>query len=747
MSVSKQQVDAVFYAALQIGDLPQRGFFLEQSCGGDAELRAEVEARIAAQASAEDFFTRSLADLALSARELGDMAPDDWLETERSQVDDIDTQIGRYRLMRKLGEGGGGVVYLAQQSEPVNREVALKIIKLGMDTRDVIARFEVERQALAMMDHPNIARVFDAGATSSGRPYFVMELVRGTRITEFCDANKLDVVQRLDLFVQVCGAIQHAHQKGVIHRDIKPSNVLVAVQDERSVPRVIDFGIAKATAGRWGDTASLGTRELVIGTPAYMSPEQAAVGGLDVDTRTDVYSLGALLYELLTGRPPFDSKVLMAEGLDALRHTLREVEPPRPSALLTTLPVAELEAVARNSRTKPSQLVSQLKGDLDWIILRALEKDRTRRYGTVNGLAADIQRFLGNEPVMARPPDRLYRFRKLVRRNQTVFAAGLVVFVTLLAGITVSSRLFVRERAALRQQEKLRVIAEQAERDQALMRQQAEDREKIAQAAMLVGKKKLTEADALLSEIKTPPPRPSLDGVEAFRWSGEYAALNGEWAKAAARFSVLLKMNKLEGWDTKWDWVTSDYLSCSVALAECGDTSGFEDFRATTIADLGSINNWGTVERVLRATLLLPAEQKTLDRIAPTALHAMGLVRQRAARGENVEWMPVALALWQYRQGDHAGSAAWGERALAAQPHDVMLTTIARTILAMASHKLGHVEEAQAHLNASRVLIENKFKGPLDRGSLETGYWFDWAYAHVLVREAAGLIEPEGAGK
>ena len=744
MNVSKQQVDAVFYAALQIGDLRQRTFFLEQSCGDDAELRAAVDALIAAHASAEDFFARGFSDLALSAGELRDMASDDWLETERLQADDIDTQIGRYRLVRKLGEGGGGVVYLARQSEPVKREVALKIIKLGMDTRDVIARFDVERQALAMMDHPNIARVFDAGATSSGRPYFVMELVRGTRITEFCDANKLGVAHRLDLFVQVCGAIQHAHQKGVIHRDIKPSNVLVAVQDEKPVPRVIDFGIAKATAGRWGDTASFGTRELMIGTPAYMSPEQAAGGGVDVDTRSDIYSLGALLYELLTGKPPFDAKALAADGLDAMRRTLREVEPPRPSALLTTLPAAELDAVARNLRTGPAQLVSQLKGDLDWIILRALEKDRTRRYGTVNGLAADIQRFLRNEPVVARPPDRLYRFRKLVRRNQTVFAAGLVVFVTLLAGITVSSRLFVRERAALRQQEKLRVIAEQAERDQALMRQQAEDREKIAQAAMLVGKKKLAEADALLSEITTPPPRPSLDGVEAFRWSGEYAALNGQWAKAAARFSVLLKMNKLEGWDKKWDWVTSDYLSCGVALAESGDTAGFEDFRAATIAELGSTKNRGTVERLLRATLLLPADGKTLDKIAPAALHAMDLVRERPAQGETVEWMPTALALWQYRQGDYAGSVAWGEHALSVKPPNVMPTTIARTVLAMANHKLGRAEEARAHLNASRVLIENRFKRPLDRGSLETGYWFDCAYAHVLVREAIGLIETSG---
>ena len=313
---------------------------------------------------------------------------------------------------------------MAEQEEPVRRRVALKIIKLGMDTKSVIARFEAERQALAMMDHPNIARVFDAGATETGRPYFVMELVRGVKITEYCDQNNLDTRQRLELFIQICQAIQHAHQKGIIHRDIKPSNILVTLHDGVPVPKVIDFGIAKAIEARLTDKTLFTAYEQFIGTPAYMSPEQAEMSGLDVDTRSDIYSLGVLLYELLTGRTPFDAKKLLQHGLDEMRRTLREQEPHRPSTMVTTLQGTELTATAEHRHAEPPKLISLLRGDLDWIVMKALEKDRRRRYETANGLAMDIQRYLNSEPVMARPPSRLYRFQKLVRRNKVVFAAG-----------------------------------------------------------------------------------------------------------------------------------------------------------------------------------------------------------------------------------------------------------------------------------------------------------------------------------
>ncbi len=327
------------------------------------------------------------------------------------------TIIGRYTLQEKIGEGGFGVVYLAEQFEPVRRDVAIKIIKLGMDTREVVARFEAERQTLAMMDHPNIASVFDGGATETGRPYFVMELVKGIPITQFCDERKLSTRERLELFMQVCQAVQHAHQKGVIHRDLKPSNVLVTMKDDRSVPKVIDFGVAKATQARLTEKTLFTRFQQWIGTPAYMSPEQAGLAGLDVDTRSDVYSLGVLLYELLTGRTPFDTQKLMEAGYEAVMQTIRDKEPPKPSTRLSTLAKRELSAVAAKRGAEPAKLGRLVRGDLDWIVMKALEKDRTRRYEAASSLHQDLRRYLDNEPVLAGPPTVRYRLKKFIRRH------------------------------------------------------------------------------------------------------------------------------------------------------------------------------------------------------------------------------------------------------------------------------------------------------------------------------------------
>ncbi|MBI3848903.1 MAG: tetratricopeptide repeat protein [Verrucomicrobia bacterium] len=392
-------------------------------------------------------------------------------------------RIGHYKLLQQIGEGGCGIVYMAEQEEPVRRRVALKIIKLGMDTRNVIARFEAERQALAIMDHPNIAKVLDAGSTerpltrpsdtlspaggegrgegavhsqlstpnsqlSAGRPYFVMELVRGVKITSYCDQQKLSTRQRLDLFIPVCQAIQHAHQKGIIHRDLKPSNILVTEQDGAPMPKVIDFGIAKATTDqRLTDKTLFTAFEQFLGTPAYMSPEQAGLGGLDIDTRSDIYSLGVLLYELLTGHPPFDLEGLRRSALDEILRVIRENEPPRPSTRLTTLTEQELTTVAQRRQIESAKLPNLLRGDLDWIVMKALEKDRARRYESANGLAMDIQRHLANEPVVARPPSAAYRFQKLVRRNKIAVAATSAVAAALIIGLGVSTWMFLKEKA------------------------------------------------------------------------------------------------------------------------------------------------------------------------------------------------------------------------------------------------------------------------------------------------------------
>jgi serine/threonine protein kinase len=356
--------------------------------------------------------------------------------------------LGRYRLLEPLGEGGFGVVWRAEQTEPVRREVALKIIKLGMDTKEVIARFEQERQALAVMDHPGIAKVLDAGTTPLGRPYFVMELVRGPRLTDYCDQRRLPTVARLRLFIAVCHAIQHAHQKGIIHRDLKPSNILVAETDAGPQPKVIDFGIAKATTGRLTEHTLHTAFGAFIGTPSYMSPEQADPGGLDLDTRTDLYSLGVLLYELLTGRTPLDFTTLRGSGPEAVRRVLRERTPVKPSTRLRQLDAGEQTTVARARAAEGPRLVHQLRGDLDWIVMKALEKDRARRYDSAAAFARDLERHLERRPVHARPPSPAYVARRFVQRHRGPVAAAAAVLLSLVAGLAVALALFFREKDA-----------------------------------------------------------------------------------------------------------------------------------------------------------------------------------------------------------------------------------------------------------------------------------------------------------
>ncbi|MGD1090347.1 MAG: protein kinase, partial [Verrucomicrobiota bacterium] len=427
MSSPQNHEEALFQAAVQLTGA-ERAVFLHGACLGNDALRQRLEALLAAHDTPDELSPPNKPAAAATKK----------LELEDEPDEAVGQMLGRYKLMERLGEGGCGVVYVAEQEKPVRRRVAVKVIKLGMDTKQVVARFEAERQALAMMDHPNIAKVLDAGTTETGRPFFVMELVRGIRVTEYCDKNKLTTRERLDLFISVCHAIQHAHQKGIIHRDIKPSNILVTLHDGEPVPKVIDFGIAKATEGRLTDATVYTQLHQFIGTPAYMSPEQAEMSGLDIDTRSDIYSLGVLLYELLAGSTPFDAKELMSKGIDAMRKTIREMEPPRPSTRIATLEGEDLTTTAKRRSADKGKLMYQLKGDLDWIVMKCLEKDRTRRYETANGLAADLKRHLNNEPVTARPPSRLYEFQKTLRRHKFGFAATAAIIIVLAMGIAAS---------------------------------------------------------------------------------------------------------------------------------------------------------------------------------------------------------------------------------------------------------------------------------------------------------------------
>jgi WD40 repeat protein/serine/threonine protein kinase len=442
--------EVIFHAARLMTAADERAAYLMEACGADAALRSRIEALLKVYLSAP-------------GDDHGMVAAGSALFDQMAQPlheESVGTVIDRYKLLERLGEGGFGIVYMAEQQYPVRRKVAVKVIKPGLDTRQVIARFEAERQALAMMEHENIAKVLDAGATSSGRPYFVMELVRGVPITEYCNENRLSLRERLRLFVSVCRAVQHAHTKGVIHRDIKPTNVLVTLHDGVPVPKVIDFGVAKATGQQPLTERTLFTQfAQMVGTPLYMSPEQAELSGLDVDTRSDVYSLGVLLYELLTGTTPFDRQRLKHIGQDAVRRIIREEDPPRPSTRLSTLG-EQLVTVSARCRMDPRRLGRFIRGELDWVVMKALDKDRTRRYETAAALAQDVERFLDDEPVHARAPTSAYRFKRFARRNKVALLTIILFCSVLILGTLVSTRQAIRARAA--EQDARRLAAELA---------------------------------------------------------------------------------------------------------------------------------------------------------------------------------------------------------------------------------------------------------------------------------------------
>ncbi|EMI27904.1 serine/threonine protein kinase [Rhodopirellula europaea] len=425
---------AIFLQAIEEENPEERMAYLDSACGSDAVLRKTIEELLAAHEQ-----PAALLDHPIGAdRSLPSFAEPVPVEL----VEHIGMQIGTYTLREQIGEGGFGLVFVAEQEHPVRRRVALKIVKPGVGSKEVIARFEAERQAVALMNHPNIAQVFDAGVTADYRPYFVMELVRGLPITEFCDEKQMDVRERLNLMIDVCSAVHHAHQKGVIHRDIKPSNVMVTLHDDRAVAKVIDFGVAKALDQKLTDKTVYTRFFSIIGTPLYMSPEQAEMSSLDVDTRSDIYSLGVLMYELLVGATPFDRGRLDSVGLDEMRRIIREEEPPRPSTRLSTLTAERIRSLGlQNGGAGTSQsrsLNSDLRGDLDWIVMKALEKDRTRRYDSAASLADDIRHYLHGEPVTARPPSKFYRFQKFARRNRVAIGTATLVGCTLILGTAAS---------------------------------------------------------------------------------------------------------------------------------------------------------------------------------------------------------------------------------------------------------------------------------------------------------------------
>jgi len=739
MADTLSREEEVFDAARKLDDPAQRKDFVQRACDGDPSLRQRVETLLSVHSHAEELFTECFSALRSSADDPESSAAARAL-ARGVEEEQPGAQIGHYKILQKIGEGGCGAVYMAEQEKPMRRLVALKVIKLGMDTRAVIARFDAERQALAMMDHPNIAKVLDAGATRTGRPYFVMELVRGTRITDYCDQNQMDTRRRLELFIQICHAIQHAHQKGIIHRDIKPSNIIVTLHDGLPVPKVIDFGIAKATEAPLTDKTPVTIQNQFIGTPAYMSPEQAGTGGLDIDTRSDIYSLGVLLYELLTGKTPFDPKTLTESGVDEMRRTLREVEPQRPSTLLTVLAGKDLITAAARRHAEPLRLIALIRGDLDWIVMKALEKERARRYETANGLAMDIQRHLSNEPVLARPPSRIYRLQKLVRRNKVVFVAAAAVSSALIAGLGTSTWLFLKEREALQRAVSAELQQARLTQEEAKLRRQAEAREKITQASVLVSQGRFDEAEKMINEAF--PTELSVESAPVLRALSEWHALHDRWAQAVNRFNLLLEVNQFVGWDVS----TLDFLGSGVCLVESGGADHYDRFRQTALSRFASTTNAVAAERILKISLLASPDKSVMESLTPLA----GVAEESFATVESHDtqadfraaWGSISLALWEYRRGHYERSIEWARRCLATPGPNAPRAATAHLELAMALFETSHKNEAIGELNLGRQSIESKFNEGLEPGSAEQGFWFDWIFARILLREALDLIGP-----
>ncbi len=721
----------LFIAASAFASAADRRAFLQFACSGDKELRDLIEELVELDRDSEEFFEFP-----------PEMDSPELPGSDGGEQDSIGARIGPYRLIDRLGAGGCGVVYLAEQQEPVKRRVALKIIRLGMDTESVIARFNLEREALALMDHPNIARVLDAGVTASGRPYFVMELVDGEKITDFCDRNRLGLRQRLELFILVCEAIQHAHQKGVIHRDIKPSNVLVCNHDGRAVPKVIDFGIAKATVSALEEDGTATKSGQLLGTPAYMSPEQAG-GGVDIDTRSDIYSLGALLCELLTGSPPLRLEYFSERGVEEIRNLVREGETGVPSVRLREIPAAELGGIAARRGVDPQRLPSLLAGDLDWIVIKATEKERRRRYETANGLALDVQRYLREEPVLARPPSRRYLLAKLIRRNRAAFAAVGIALFGLLGGLGLATWLFLRERDAREEQAKLRMMAEQATANERRLREDAKAVDLVRQAAWLLRYNEIEQADELLDELSADQVPRSLEAADAFKKVANWNLTQGRWNVAADRFHslghVLTTADRSD-----WEGISFDFLSVATAVGEWGEPGQYEKLRDLAIERFAGSANPLVAEHVVKATLLKPAGPATLEKLTPLgAVLEASLSGPRTTTPHLTAWQQFSFALMAYRQGRLEAAADWARRSLAMASNSEHRRASNQLILAMIDLKQGRAEAARATLKDLRSEVDEWTGGDFRVLNPDGTLWYNQWAVRILLKEAERMLVQE----
>lgn len=732
MVESKKIQALLFESAAEIPDLEERKLFLDWACRGEPELRARIERLLSVSGNADEYF-------GFTPFEMSD--GDDDMADSAEEAEEIGLKIGKYRLIRRLGEGGCGVVYLAEQEKPVKRQVALKLIRMGVKHDGMIARFEAERQALAMMDHPGIARVLDAGSTATGRPYFVMQWVEGEKITDFCDHHRLTIRQRLELFIKVCRAVQHAHQKGVIHRDLKPSNVLTAMNDGLPMPEIIDFGIATAAGGPLGLEPDAADQDYVIGTPNYMSPEQGEGGGQNVDTRSDVFSLGVLLCEILTGKTPFGPNQADRLKTAELRQSLALRRPEPPSSIVDACSANELQQVADNRSCSPRRLSPLIKGDLDAIVMKCLQHDRKDRYGTANYLAIEIQRHLDSEPVSARPSTRSYRLVKLVRRNKLTFFAGTVVVAALAAGFGVSTWLFLREVEARREQVRLREASDIARAAESNLRALAEARETCAQAAVEISYGQLEKADRLLGTVPENLVPSSLEVADSYLKVAEWHRLAGRWQQAGERYTaVVASRTAVDPSDTK----DVSYWMLPAVGAVCGasDWVHYERLRQIAIERFTATSNRDVSRQILKATLIRPADKSVLialSNLAGFEEKSTKPVKQELERYESA-WSCFALELWHYRNGDFEKASQWGMKSLEIESQNKVRPPTVRLVLAMAAQRSGRTREARELLAEAAPPVRAVLSDDINKYLSPRVSWMDWVIAGTLLDEAEALI-------
>jgi hypothetical protein len=763
MTIGREK--SIFLDAIDLESDSERQAYLSEACGDDRALRQAVDELLAAhersinvvdqqQVPPADFrkeWDNASADL------IGGVSSDAAARKFEPDDERIGRQIGPYKLLEKLGEGGFGQVYVAEQEKPLRRRVALKLLKPGMGSREFVARFEAERQALAMMDHPHIARVFDAGETSAGQPYFVIELVRGVPITRFCQERRLSIRERLTLFSDVCEAVQHAHQKGIIHRDLKPSNVLVTLHDTRAVVKVIDFGVAKALGEPLTDKTIYTRFTQMIGTPMYMSPEQAEMNAFAVDTRSDVYSLGILLYELLSGTTPLDQTRLNTVTFDELRRIIREEEPPRPSAKLSTLSAMD-STLSTQRRLERQAEANMLRGELDWVVMKALEKDRRRRYESAAELARDVQRYLNQQPVVARPPTPWYRLRKFAQRNKVMFAATSLVALSLIAGTAVSTWQAVRATRAYAEAELLRKDA-------------VDSANRLKEANVLLDSARANADEQRWALALTQYTRAAeLKPDHYLTWSGRgslYARM-GAWRSAAADFAVALKLgapaNNPGWWGVPQLCVHADdhesyQLACEALRKQITDN---EDSALSMMVARGLLVGPSNREeaRMLAKRMEqlvehqprsrnwrgpLPGPDASLpngppmrDRPGPAGPPPGGEFLRPLGLPLQVQWYAAGLA--HFRAGEFGKALEFLQRAAKSEswlPH----SRLALPVLAMTNHAMGQQVEAEAALADAETVLD-KWLSALENNDLSQPSlpWFDIVECVILYHEAHELI-------